>query len=859
MRLFQKPVEKNSQSTFLRVDDSTFAELVDLRGENYLFNIVFKLSLSSNKKTLSDYDKVKITVKNKENNKLKSRASSYSNQISETTSRISNTVSNSQSLSSTLKPKNGISRAILTSKVSEKLYSGLQMLNALETKEDFLEQVEISINPYIDAVVFNRYAVTELSIPDYKPLKKELRVRESRVRESTVDEEAGLSTVFSTVDPTDTMTRINKELVDITEPVTDQFSLNLSSDSYLENPEFRMSFISRGKGPLSYDIAKYYLDIKGSPSENSLTWYEAKETIKDIDYVDIETILQIGKGNRNSNLDVRFDLYKRGSNVVDESYTTTLYTASHVEAFHAQTIPPTISSLIIKNNLCQLLIDSKEVYTSAYNVYLKNVFQDGSVSSYEKIGSVKRESESPSTFSFYTTTDLSIVRVIPVDSKGKESNIFTNSVVGPGHRVLGKPIILPAHFGKNEVRIDVLRLPKNTIGITLYRRDCTENIDSKFLLVETVQIRTGNNDSVTVMDRSAITGRIYEYYLVALSASETTGEEIPIISNYVMFKCLPNNNIEKSINVVFRPGQASSNGSVSFQLSTTIAKSENERITENLKTQLGELYSQYLDPANNAASPLGDAKGIPQYSDLIFHEIVRTNLSTGERETFDLISDGSFVDGSSSQRNFNIKPLNPQHAYYYSVFTFKKNPLELFKKFVARGVDTKGKEWFYLPYKWKNPSVKMGKLFADDDQGIPVVDAYESFTSEAFGLTASYQTSQSVNSFVITQTVATRLDRNTVKITWNIDESSTLSNQSFYDSFVVMKVVNGTRSFVGRTHKNYIYHELNERDLGTVYYIIVPIMSEFDIGEAAFSNDILIEPDGLAVKTKVINQPSALR
>jgi hypothetical protein len=49
------------------------------------------------------------------------------------------------------------------------------------------------------------------------------------------------------------------------------------------------------------------------------------------------------------------------------------------------------------------------------------------------------------------------------------------------------------------------------------------------------------------------------------------------------------------------------------------------------------------------------------------------------------------VDGSSSQRNFNIKPLNPQHAYYYSVFTFKKNPLELFKKFVARGVDAKGK------------------------------------------------------------------------------------------------------------------------------------------------------------------------
>jgi hypothetical protein len=73
-----------------------------------------------------------------------------------------------------------------------------------------------------------------------------------------------------------------------------------------------------------------------------------------------------------------------------------------------------------------------------------------------------------------------------------------------------------------------------------------------------------------------------------------------------------------------------------------------------------------------------------------------------------------------------------------------------------------------------------------------------------------------------------------------------------------MKVVNGTRSFVGRTYKNYIYHELDERDLGTVYYIIVPIMSEFDIGEAAFSNDVLVEPDGLTAKIKVINRPSDL-
>jgi hypothetical protein len=510
------------------------------------------------------------------------------------------------------------------------------------------------------------------------------------------------------------------------------------------------------------------------------------------------------------------------------------------------------------NNLYRLLITSEEKYTDSFNVYLKSVFQDGSVSDYDKIGSVKKYQTGFSGLDFYTTTDLSIARIVPVDSNGKESNIFTNCVVGPGHKVLGKPVILPAHFNKSEVRIDILKLPKNTVRISLYRRDCTENIGSSFLLVETVNIKPGNDNS-TIVDRSSIAGRIYEYYLVALSVSESTGEEVPNVSNYVMFKNIPNSSIEKSINVSLKPNQSNRSGTASFQIKTTISKSENERITENLKAQLGELYNQYLDPANNAASPLSDSKGVPQYSDLIFHEIVRTNLNTGERETFDLISDGSFVDGSSSQRNFNIKPLNPQHTYYYSVFTFKKNPLELFKKFVARGVDKKGKEWFYLPYKWHNPSVKRGKLSADDDQGVPVIDAYENFTSEAFGLTASYKSVQPANTLSLTQIVASRLDRNTVKVSWNLDESSTIDGKSFYDSFVVMKVVNGTRSFVGRTYKNYIYHELNERDLGTVYYIIVPIMSEFDIGEAAFSNDILIEPDGLAVKTKVINRPNALR
>jgi hypothetical protein len=62
----------------------------------------------------------------------------------------------------------------------------------------------------------------------------------------------------------------------------------------------------------------------------------------------------------------------------------------------------------------------------------------------------------------------------------------------------------------------------------------------------------------------------------------------------------------------------------------------------------------------------------------------------------------------------------------------------MFKDYVAYGVDKLGKEWFYRPYKWKNPAVvTTGKLYADDNEGIPIIDLYDGLTSQSYGLTAT--------------------------------------------------------------------------------------------------------------------------
>ena len=66
-----------------------------------------------------------------------------------------------------------------------------------------------------------------------------------------------------------------------------------------------------------------------------------------------------------------------------------------------------------------------------------------------------------------------------------------------------------------------------------------------------------------------------------------------------------------------------------------------------------------------------------------------------------------------------------------------------------------------------------------------------------------------------------------------------------------MKVVNGVRSTLGRTCKNYIYHWIKDGDVGTVYYIVIPVMIEWDLGTPVYTDPILIDCEGLIEKVRV--------
>lgn len=880
MRMFQRLNAGDKLSSLLKVDTETFAELLSVKGDSYVFSITFKVGLKNARKNPVDYSKVVVTAKRKEKD-FESSAESLNKQNVNVVSSIGKSVNKNLSSSvledrsavDRLKPRNGISMPKLPSAVQGKLYAGLQIVKDLENKEEFIDSVSINISADIADSVGNINTIAELVAPVYKRdqfINKELSDKQSLRPLTNLLQEILPAVVrdSSNIDPNDLLERVNSELVDPTDPIDDEITKRLDNKSYLKNPKIRMLSDSNGKSRLYYDLVDYYMhEVPAHPQEDSFQVYEVKHVTKQQEDVEFTARLTIPTYCRNLSLDIRFDLYKKDTNVVDETLTLDLSVANHVDAYESLKTYPEMSinpfvrafSKSRNPNKYSIRILDKEPLSKVkgFNVYRKSFTKIGTTSGYVKVGYV--ENTLDNSILVDTSNELSAIRAIPVDAYNKESNLFSNIIIGPGYDVIGNLTILPFHFGKgNAVKIEVVNVPKNTVSLALYRRDCTINPDQKFKVHDILRGVKGNLS--TFMDKEVLVGRVYEYYVVASTISD--GDERPLVSNYAMFKMTPNIVDKKSISVSIGTPTfgTSQDGSiqVQFNVNTTISPAENERITESLKSQLGELYEQFLNPASNASSPLGDNRGVPEYKDLFMHEIVRTNLNTGERETFDLVTDGNFTDGRDSQRVVNIKPVNPFYAYQYQIFTYKKNPIELFKKYIARGVDAKGREWFYLPYKWLNPKASGGTLYADDKNGIPVTDAYESFTAEAYGLTASYRLEGSAQLTSLTQIVADRVDRNTVKISWQFEGVSQYNKVSLYDSFVVLKVVNGVRSFLGRCQKQFIYHELSESDVGSVYYIIVPIMSEYDIDQPGYSNIVTIRPEGLMPRIKITSASSKL-
>lgn len=842
-----------SEKPLLQINSETYAKMIDQNDQFFVFEFTVNVKLENEENKLENYEKILFTL-NRSSNELSD--SSYSSSQDSNSLKIVNFSLSERTNNSTKK------RPRYSSKIENRIYSNARLVEKSQTDNMFIERVEVPVSQYVE----NKNQTVnyiELFASKYRENLSFLKQRRDQILRSPGG--SGVSSdnyekyYFNT---NNILKRVNKELTDITESLTDESALKLNSRSLLDNPQYKISYVSSGKSQIYYDFVKYLLtEVPESPQSNKMTWYETREVTKKITDVDVKVLMRIKKQNKNSNLVLKIELLEKGCHSTVETIYSDLYLANHTEAYENVVKPPELSLQQLNMtpdlethgnflNVVTIIDKDKSDKIASYSLYLKNIHENGTVDPYVKIGTAKRSERTE--FQFKSVSKLSILRVVPVLKTNKESYVFSSIAIGPGHKSISNLFIIPQNYGKNEIRIDVLNLPDSTVLLSFYRRDCTDNPDSTFKFLREVRPSLGSG-TVSFSDNKTALNKVYEYYVVALSVDENAGIEIPVYSNYAMIKNVTVSDVQKSL--VVKSGDAKSSEDQegiknSFLIKTVVTPEENERITEYLKGQIGELYQQFLNPSSNSSSPLGvDPKGIPNYADLFFHQVVRNNLTTGERESFDLVSDGIFEDKIDTQKIFGVKPLNKRHNYLYQIFTYKKNPIDLFKNFVAKGVDKNYREWFYLPYKWKNPQIKLGKIFADGADGIPVISPYENFTSESFGVTSTqYVKNSEIYDRDDKKVFTNRVDKNTIKINWTSgDEGETIQ----YDSFAVLKVVNGTRYILGRTRANYIYHRVSTADIGSIYYIVVPIMSDFNVSLPRYSDEIVVSPSGLSEKTTV--------
>lgn len=861
---------KKETSTIMSVDPSVFAELIGMSSTEMIFKLIFKISTNNPNKKIEDYDRVKIFVKDKQStvsltstltnpvvkNLQISQVAPSNSTISASPTRnltLSNSVIgsglsfqapslpiNSVLTTATRTPFNtgnlqrdlSIVTAPTNPALEQKKNTKKDLVSGLTRPPDYYNSVQVNLVPYIANLVG----------VDFTYSKLELRQKSSQTVKST----------SLTVDPKRLIPQINESLTNLSEPVSEA----IDTSNNLENEQTKREFLLRGKSEFYYNLLKYFLlNVQASPKENVFNFYDVRKVTETVNDIQIEEKISIPRKDID-NFSIVFELFKKKSNVPDEKIAVDLSVGSHVQAFKAITSPPSVgisSSVRLVGNpfvenekICAISARDPKDLIRSYNIYLKDISDIGIVTNFTKIGNVKKSQTT--TYKFVTSSKLSVLRVIPVDKEGKESNVFTDVTVGPGHNIAFNSALTATLRNDNAgvVYVTIKNIPRETKSVTLYRRDCLLPADP-FVLIGTLNIN-GEGLEFTMPDKSAASNGVYEYCVVCTCRIKQ--KEFKIYSNQIIFKNTPSASSLATVNVEnFNTSENNGRISNSFEISTIVTQQENERITTLLKTAIPELYDYFVNPTNNSSSPLGK---IDSYADLFIHEIVRLNLKTAEREVFDLVPDGLFVDNDSTQKRKGLKPINPDHQYEYHVYSFMKNPVYSFKRFILKGKTIQGKEWFYLPYKWLNPSAKNGTLYADDNEGIPIINTYDFFTSEPLGLKKTIFADKRSAISNIRYPSAKRIDVNSVMIGW------TRSDSLSYDSFAVMKVVNGIRSFVGRTCKDFIYHELTEEDLGTIYYIIVPIMSDMSINSPVYTDSIFIGTEGLSKRVKSVKRAKVI-
>jgi len=818
--------KNQNTSDLLIINKDAFAELVDVdRTKNTMrFKFRWKISLRTSE-DIRDYEKLVIRVKSNETDENFNVP--QDNDVIIGDSRNTSQVEKINTRDQSKKESNGFFQGgePLSPSAQSKLSSGLnQLMHHKGIKSDGTTIVEKDL-------IFVPYGIPTIPKDLYEYNYTFIETYASDITPH-VPKKLAENVLFNPHNAIDAINRYGVMPHSVSEE-----SFDSRTDTY--DAKFISNYL-KNKKEISLDYLRYFLHVV-SPSqfENKSILYETRETTKDLDFFEMTTDVEISMNYKNSKINVAFEVHKQLNEIV-ETKNFNIDCLIHYQAYKASIYQPELVVTGNKvDNICYLTIkdnlNGPEIVS--YNVYVASFNQHNVRTSYTKnniLTSVLRERIGVPII--YRPSDpITIFKIVPVNIDGVESHVF-NEIIWGQNKIINSIMIDAYKIPQNNdmIFVKVYNIPFDCKKIFLYKRRLsngfTKEYEGGYILASMISTTIG--ESETTLSVPYEPGEIFEYYV------SVDNGIVENRSNFMFYKHPLLSYFENPIDVSIVSTADVSFENVAFNIITTTSQKEDDKITSILKEFSPELYDYFVNSSNISTS------AIPKkdYTGIIVHEVVRLNLTTCVRESFTLMGDGTFIDDNESRTKNALLPYDPYNKYVYKIITYRRNPLTLFKDYVENG-EVNGKKWFYSPYKWENPLTKLTGVLNFELDGVPVIDTYETMTAEQYGLTQEIKSNSFVDAISIKNVNAFRLDIDTIRINWEINFSVRNAAGVFYDSFLVMKVVNGVRKFLGKTHKNYIYHELNKDDVGSIYYIIVPLMPHYDIDEPGYSNEIYVDSE----------------
>jgi hypothetical protein len=224
---------------------------------------------------------------------------------------------------------------------------------------------------------------------------------------------------------------------------------------------------------------------------------------------------------------------------------------------------------------------------------------------------------------------------------------------------------------------------------------------------------------------------------------------------------------------------------------------------------------------------------------VLAHQIIRTNMTTGEIEYCGIFTSNNY-DDVLTQQSITLKPLNKDMSYKYEVHPTVMEPEILFESYEK----TISNSYKFKPSKYLHPlTLKNGILVSEI--GKKTLYAKNNIAYGLIGTPAITIINLSPIDINLTNVLATRIDSTRIKITWGIT-----GNEQCLDHVLIMKNNNNIRTIVGKIHgpllnggyylnnaKGGLFiHNLTKNDYGRMYYELVPVYTNFYVGNVVNSN-----------------------